>query len=135
MTEEITTLEWALGGAGVVALGAYGYLMGTLNKLGDNISNTEAELAAHKTLVAKEYLPRVEFNDGMAIIREDIKRVEKRTEDGNKANLDSNERIRGEMSQGYNTLATMISNSNKISAEGNVNTAAIIAAVNAKQPQ
>ena len=128
MTEEITILEWVIGGISIAYAGGYTYLMAQTSKISD-------DLGAHKTLVAGFYLPRTEFNDGMTLIRDDIKRVETAQKDGNKANLDSNERIRGEVSQGYNTLATMISNNNKASAEATVNTAAIIAAVNAKTQQ
>lgn len=129
MADNETLYQWLCGGYGAAMLGGFSYLMSAIGKTTDAVDKTNADLSAHKTLVAEKYLTKDDFNSGISTVREDVKRVERRMEDGNKANLDSNEKIRSEQNVGYNTLATMISNSGKISNEVN----AVLAAVNANK--
>lgn len=124
MAENDSLYQWILGGGAAAMVGGFLYLLNATGKTSD-------DLALHKTLVAEKYLTKEEFNNGVTVLRDDIKRVEKRTDDGNKANLDSNEKIRTEMSMGQSTIVTMLSNNNKLSAEMTTGNAAIIAAIGA----
>lgn len=123
-----TFYQWILGGMGLAFSGGFLYLMNSIGKTSD-------DLAAHKTSVAENYLSKGDFNLVIKNINDNSLRLERRLEDGNKANLDSNEKIRAEMSLGQSTIMTMISNNNKLSAEVSTGTASIIAAIGVTQAQ
>lgn len=103
MTDEISMLEWVLGVEGAIAAGAFMYLMNTAIKNSDAIDINDKSLAAHKTHVAETYLTKNEFS-------ETARRLEGRIESGNKANLESNEKIRTEMNANQGTLINLIAN-------------------------
>lgn len=126
MTDNDSLYQWLLGGSGATMLGGFFYLMSNLGK-------TDDELAAHKTLVAEKYLTKEDFTIASNGFTKNFDRIEKRLDDGNKANLESNEKIRAEMSLGQSTIMTMLSHNNKLSAEVTTGNAAIIAAIGANK--
>lgn len=103
MTDDIAMLEWVLGGEGIIALAAFGYIMNIANKNSAEIEVTSKELSTHKTHVAEKYLTKDEFS-------ETARRLEGRIESGNKANLESNEKIRSEMNTNQGTLISLLAN-------------------------
>lgn len=103
MINETETIEWAIGGAGVICLAAYGYIMSAIGDANKEIESTNKDLAAHKTYVAEKYLTKDEFT-------ETAKRLEGRIESGNKANLESNEKIRSEINTNQGILINLIAN-------------------------
>lgn len=103
MADEIVLVEWVLGGAGTVGVLAAGYFMNAISKSTESANKTSEDLATHKTHVAETYLTKNEFS-ATAL------RLEGRIEAGNKANLESNEKIRTEMNANQGTLINLIAN-------------------------
>lgn len=103
MVDEVSTIEWVIGGACVLGVLATGYLMNLLGKTNTDVESVNKDLAAHKTHVAEKYLTKDEFS-------ETAKRLEGRIESGNRANLESNEKIRTEMNANQGTLINLIAN-------------------------
>lgn len=122
MADDNEMYQWLLGGGATVMLGGFLYLMNANGKTSDDLS-------AHKILVAEKYLTKDDYTLSIAGVNKNIDRVEQTMRDGNKANLESNEKIRAEMSLGQSTIMTMLSNNNKLSAEVTTGNAAIIAAI------
>lgn len=115
MADNDTLYQWLFGGIGVTMLGGFSYLMTSIGKTSD-------DLATHKTLVAEKYLTKDDHNIA-------LQRLEKQIDDGNKANLSSNEKIRAEVSQAQNTIVNMISNNSAVNNANVQNTAKIIEAI------
>ncbi len=118
--------QWLLGG-GALAMGA-GFIY-LLNKTGQNSD----DLAAHKTLIAEKYLTKDDYTLSIAGVNKNIDRIELALRDGNKANLESNEKIRSEVSQSTANIINIMTSSGKITAEMNSGNAAIIAAIGASK--
>lgn len=120
--DDITLLEWLFGGLATAFGGAFIYL-------NTSTSKTSEELAKHKTTVAEKYLTKDDFVLASNGFTKNFERLEGRIESGNRANLESNEKIRSEISAGQNTIVNMISNGDKTRAHVDAGNAAIIAAI------
>ncbi len=103
MADDISFLEWVLGGLGTVTTGVGAYLMNTTNNLSQSI-------AAYKTHVSEKYVSKEDFLQASSTFTKNFDRLEKRIEDGNRANLDSNASILSKIDSNQNTIITMISN-------------------------